>query len=77
MTELHEIEVKALELLAIKPEPVGGQFDAVFEQLVKDGFALLSERGYEITEMGCDYLALHVPSSSIPNSSAPCGFVRL
>jgi len=73
---LAEIGVKALELLAIKPEFIGGKFDALFRQLVEQGFAGITERGYEITDPGCEYLVQHSPGNSVPNSKAPCGFAR-
>lgn len=76
MEDLHEIEVKALELLAIKPEPVGGELDQVFQQLVLRGLAQNTSYTYEITESGCDYLSTNIASSSFPKSDAPCGFVR-
>lgn len=75
--DLHEMEVKALELLAIWPEPVGGEFDPAFLRLAGLGLAHRTERGWEITESGCEYLARHVPGSTVPNSKAPCGFTRL
>lgn len=77
MQELTESEVKALELLAIKSEPVEGQFDGVFQQLVRRGLAQNTGYQYEITDAGCDYLSIHAPGGSVPKSDTPCGFVRL
>lgn len=74
---LHEIEMKALELLALAPEPVGGGFDPVFQRLVVLGLAEPTFHMWAITEAGCAYLAQFAPTSSLPRHNAPCGYIRI
>lgn len=74
---LHETEMKALELLALAPEPVGGEFDAAFRRLVALGLAERTFHVWAITEAGCEYLAQFAPMSSIPRHDAPCGYIRI
>ena len=74
---LHESEMKALALLALAPEPIGDGFDPAFQRLVALGLAERTFHVWAITESGCEYLAQYAPSSSIPRSDAPCGYIRI
>ena len=73
MIEIPEVQIKALELLALRPEPSGSKFRVVFDCLVGHGLAQCTDRGYEITEAGRDWLACHMTRCRVPTSDRPHG----
>ena len=73
MIEIPEVQIKALELLALRPEPSGSKFRVVFDCLVGYCLAQCTDRGYGITEAGRDWLACHMAGRRIPTSDRPRG----